>query len=91
MRGLAGLKFSGSPIENGAMKEIIEITHNNRIIPKMSLIVKKGWNIILSVFVLIPIGELDPFICNEAKWIMMNADRMNGSRKWIAKNRFKVA
>jgi hypothetical protein len=42
LRGFAGLKFSGSPIENGATKEIIETTHMNKIIPKMSLIEKKG-------------------------------------------------
>lgn len=65
--GFAGLKFSGSPIENGAIKEIVEITHKNKIIPKMSLIEKKGWNIILSAFALIPVGEFDPFICKEAR------------------------
>lgn len=41
-RGLAGLKFSGSPIENGAMNEVIEIIHKNNTIPRMSLIEKNG-------------------------------------------------
>lgn len=66
-RGLAGLKFSGSPIENGAIKEIIEITHKNITIPKMSLIEKKGWNLILSVFVFTPVGEFEPLMWSEAK------------------------
>lgn len=91
LRGLAGLKFSGSPIENGAMKEIIEISHKNNTIPKMSLIEKNGWNIILSLFLFTPVGEFDPFICKEAKWIIIKADKINGSRKWIAKNRLRVA
>jgi len=42
LSGLAGLKFSGSPIEKGAMKEISEITHKNTTIPKMSLMEKNG-------------------------------------------------
>lgn len=90
-KGLAGLKFSGSPIENGVIKEIIERTHKNSTIPKISLIEKKGWNIILSAFLLTPVGEFDPFIWREAKWIIINADKMKGSKKWMAKNRFNVA
>jgi len=90
-KGLAGLKFSGSPIEKGAIKETIEMIHRNTTIPKISLIEKKGWNIILSAFLLTPVGEFEPFMCKEAKWIIMKADRINGKRKWIAKNRFNVA
>lgn len=36
LRGLAGLKFSGSPIENGKIKEITERTHKKIIIPNKS-------------------------------------------------------
>lgn len=89
--GLAGLKFSGSPIENGAIKEIREIIQRNITIPRISLIEKNGWNLILSAFLLIPVGEFDPFMCNDAKWIIINADRIKGKRKWMAKNRFRVA
>lgn len=46
---------------------------------------------ILSALVFTPVGELDPFMCKEAKWMMMKADKINGSKKWIAKNRFNVA
>lgn len=91
LSGLAGLKFSGSPIENGVMRDTVEMTHKKRTTPKMSLIEKNGWNVILSLFLLIPVGEFDPFICRDAKWMIMKADRMNGKRKWIAKNRFSVA
>lgn len=90
-KGFAGLKFSGSPIEKGIIKEIIEIIHINKMIPKMSLIEKKGWKEILSLFLFIPVGEFDPFICRDAKWIIINADKIKGIKKWIAKNRFKVA
>lgn len=91
LRGLAGLKFSGSPIEKGAIKEIVERTQINRIIPNKSLDEKKGWNKILSLLGLIPVGEFDPFIWRDAKWMIITADRMKGKRKWIAKNRFRVA
>jgi hypothetical protein len=28
-----------------------------------------------------PVGEFDPFICKEAKWIIIKADKMKGNRK----------
>lgn len=90
-RGLAGLKFSGSPIENGAKSETHERTHKNIIIPRRSFEEKNGWKEILSLFAFTPVGELDPPIWREAKWIIIRAERINGSRKWIAKNRFRVA
>lgn len=40
---------------------------------------------------MIPVGEFDPFICREAKWTIINADKINGNKKWMAKNRFNVA
>jgi len=60
--GLAGLKFSGSPIECG---NIIDMNSRN-IIKIMALVEslkeKNGWNRILSVFGLIPIGLFDPVV-----------------------------
>jgi len=52
---------------------------------------KYGWNEILSMFLLIPVGLLEPFECKEAKWITIKAVKMKGSRKCKEKNRFNVA
>jgi len=66
-KGLAGLKFSGSPILLGNSKTIKIKNIRNIMAPKLSLILKNGWKEILSRFELIPIGEFDPVMCNEAK------------------------
>jgi len=90
-RGFAGLKFSGSPILLG-YKSTMEIRIiKNKDDPKESLILKKGWKGILSMFGFIPVGEFDPVICKDIKWIIISALKMNGSKKWIIKNRFNVA
>jgi hypothetical protein len=59
-KGLAGIKLSGSPNKYG----FINVNINNNIIisinPVISLNEKYGWNGILSLFLLIPKGLLDP-------------------------------
>jgi len=90
-RGLAGLKFSGSPILLGNNKTIKMKNNKNTIAPKLSLILKKGWKEILSKFELIPIGELDPVICKEAKCTIIKEANTMGKIKCIIKKRFKVA
>jgi len=59
--------------------------------PKESLMLKKGWNGILSIFGFIPVGEFDPVIWRDIRWMMIIALKINGNRKWIIKNRFSVA
>lgn len=39
----------------------------------------------------IPVGLLDPVSCRNKRWTMAIAAMMNGSRKWRAKNRVRVA
>jgi len=90
-KGLAGLKFSGSPILLGNRSTIKMKNIKNTIAPRLSLILKNGWKEILSKFELTPTGELDPVICSEAKWIIINEARTMGKIKCIIKNRFKVA
>ena len=50
--------------------------------PTVSLIEKYGWNRILSMFLLSPIGLLYPVLCKNNKWIITIAAIMNGNRKW---------
>jgi hypothetical protein len=58
--GLAGVKLSGSPSKYGLFNDnvvnIVIITIN----PTMSLVVKYGWNGILSVSLFRPVGLFDP-------------------------------
>jgi len=90
-KGLAGLKFSGSPILLGNNKTMKIKNIRNTIAPKLSLILKNGWNEILSKFEFTPTGEFDPVICKEAKCIMIKEANTIGKIKCIIKNRFKVA
>jgi len=58
------------------------INKNNKVInPIRSLNVKKGWNGILSKFLLIPNGLLEPVWCKNNKWIIVIIKIMNGSKK----------
>jgi len=45
----------------------------------------------LSTFDVTPKGLLDPVWCKKSRWINVRAATINGSKKWIEKNRFKVA
>lgn len=89
--GLAGVKLSGSDNINGSDKfneiNIIKINEN----PIKSLIEKYGWNGILSVFELIPVGLFDPVWWRKNKWIIVIITIINGNIKCNLKNRDSVA
>ena len=89
--GLAGIKFSTSPIRKGLMR-VMEI---NRVIkhtiPTKSLIEKNGWNGILSILEFTPRGLLDPVWWRNKRCTIANALRIKGRRKCRAKNRVRVA
>jgi len=91
LNGLAILKFSGSPIINGNRLENVSIIIINKIIPIMSFDEKNGWKEILSMFLYIPKGDLDPVKCRDIRWIISIALKIKGIRKWIAKKRLRVA
>jgi len=59
--------------------------------PIKSLIKKYGEKVILSKFLLIPNGLLEPVKCKKNKWIKVNKIIMKGKIKWIEKNRVNVA
>jgi len=65
--GFAGLKFSGSPMSNGNIKEIVVKKININMALRESLEEKKGWNDILSMFLFVPIGFFDPDICRDIR------------------------
>ena len=69
--GFAGLKFSGSPIENGkiSLKVIKNITKIKA--PRLSFEEKKGWNDILSRFLFEPIGFFDPVYVETLNELLM--------------------
>jgi len=90
-RGFAGLKFSGSPILLGNRRTIKMKNIRNIMAPILSLILKKGWKEILSKLEFIPVGEFDPVMWSEAKWIIIKEAKTIGRIKCIMKNRFKVA
>lgn len=89
-RGLAGIKFSGSPNTKGFNNTnvvnsiIIKMSVNKSLIAKYF---KKG---ILSMFIDKPKGLLDPFSCKKKIWKTTKADKIKGMRKWSIKNRVKV-
>lgn len=39
----------------------------------------------------IPVGLFDPVSCRNKRWTITKAAMINGSRKWKAKNRVRVA
>lgn len=89
--GFAGEKLSGSIKMNGLD---IDIIVNSVIIienPIMSLIEKYGWNGILSIDEFSPIGLFEPVMWRNIRWIITIIVMMNGSVKWILKNRDSVA
>lgn len=59
--------------------------------PKMSLIVKYGWNGILSISEFMPDGLLDPVSCRKIRCTIARAAITKGRIKWKAKNRVRVA
>jgi hypothetical protein len=60
------------------------------IAPKISLIENFLLKFVFSLFLIIPVGLLDPVICRFIRWINAIADRMNGSKKCREKKRFRV-
>lgn len=90
-RGFAGVKLSGSPKRLGAFNtnkvNILIIIKN----PTKSFNVKYGLNGILSIFLWLPIGFIDPVWCKKSKWIIIKAETIKGSIKCSAKNRVNVA
>jgi len=91
IKGLAGIKFSTSPRINGSIIVIIARNEIIDIIPRRSLIEKKGWNGILSILEFTPRGLLEPVWCKNKRWIIDSAVTTNGRRKCKAKNRVNVA
>lgn len=81
IRGLAGVKLSGSLNMYG----YVRVNNINDIIiiinPERSLKEKNGWKGILSMFLLIPKGLLEPVWCRSRRWIIERAAIMNGKRK----------
>jgi len=88
--GFAWLKFSGSPKIRGFSMQIMINVRMDSLNVIESLAENDGWNWILSIFRGKLDGFVDPEVWSEIKWIKIMADRINGSRKWKEKNRFKV-
>lgn len=80
-RGLAGLKFSGSPIKLG-LNSVISVNNISKIRnPTRSLIEKYGWNGILSLSLFTPKGLFDPVWCKKTRCTNITAATMNGKIK----------
>lgn len=62
LSGLAILKFSGSPIKKGDIKEDIIRNVNIKINLGKSFAEKNGWKFIVSVLLFLPVGLLDPVV-----------------------------
>ena len=90
LRGLAGIKFSGSPKRNGVNKARVKknTSTNNNV--KKSLIAKYFKKGILSRFIDTPKGLLEPFSWRKKMWTIAMADKIKGIRKCNIKNRVKV-
>jgi len=89
--GFAIIKLLWSLSIYGKIKVKIKNIHIKIIIPNKSLITKYGAKLILSKFLFIPNGLLDPVICRKNRWMKVNIIIMNGKIKWIEKNRVSVA
>lgn len=76
------MKLSGSPNKYGLVKVSIVNKNNIKINPIKSLYVKNGWNGILSKFLLVPNGLLDPVWCKNKRWIIVIIKMIKGNKKW---------
>jgi hypothetical protein len=83
--------LSGSPNRSGENSTRTKRRANKSRNPKESLIVKYGWNGILSESELIPDGLFDPVSCRNRKWTIASAAIIKGRIKWNVKNWVKVA
>lgn len=90
LRGLAGIKFSGSVDTKGKIIIIRKNKNNVTIAPIISFEVKKGWNWILSLFIEIFNGLDEPVEWSVIIWINAMAEIIKGNKKWSEKNRVKV-
>lgn len=89
--GLAIMKLLWSFNKYGNLRAKIINNHINMINPIKSLIIKYGEKVILSKFLLIPKGLLDPVRWRKNKCIIVNKIIIKGKIKWIEKNRVNVA
>lgn len=90
-KGLAGIKFSGSPNNQGFCKQIYKNIIIKIITPNRSFLEKYGWNGILSKFLFNPNGFLDPVVWRNNRWIIENPLITKGNKKCKEKNRVNVA
>jgi hypothetical protein len=89
--GFAGIKLSGSPRRYGSFSDRVDRIINRTMNPTISLVVKYGWNGILSMSLFSPIGLFDPVWWRNSRWIITIPVITNGIRKCKAKNRVSVA
>jgi hypothetical protein len=66
-RGFAGFRFSTSPSRSGFFEIIRIIAREIHTKGVRSLILNRGWNLILSGFVIDPVGLEDPVSCRAIK------------------------
>jgi len=90
-RGLAGVKFSGSPSRLGENRARDVRASRSTANPRMSLYEKYGWKEILSASEFSPAGLLEPVSCRKRRCRTTVAAMTKGKRKWKAKNRVSVA
>jgi hypothetical protein len=85
------VKLSGSPSRYGSFNDRVTRIISRMMNPTVSLVTKYGWNGILSVSLLRPIGLVDPVWWRKSRWTITIAAMTNGIRKCKAKNRVNVA
>jgi len=90
-KGLAEMKFSGSPSNQGSKIDRENKNVNIIIKPKTSFQRKKGSNFTLSKSLLVPKGLPEPLSCKKNKWSTDMAPIIKGNKKWRAKKRVRVA
>lgn len=90
MKGLAGLKFSGSPRFQGKNERVVKKKPKKTISPRKSFRRNRGYKEIFSKLEFTPRGFLEPVSCKNRMWIITRADTKKGSKKWSAKNRESV-
>lgn len=88
--GFAGLRFSTSPRRSGFFEIRSIMAKEIQIIGVRSLMLNKGWNLILSGFVIEPDGFDEPVSWSAIKWMITMAAMAIGVMKWSEKNRFRV-
>jgi len=88
--GFAMFRFSTSPSMSGFFEIITTIARLTHTIGIRSFVINIGLNLILSMFVLVPVGFDDPLSCNAIRWIITIAAIPIGRMKCREKNRFRV-